>query len=215
MKQWSGLHKIQQLAHLQGIVRPCQGTAPRLPGPAIAVLSVKTPFISQLLPCADKAAVVSTGPILVRLRVVTSGEFTCHELLLAHVQRAPVPMPFCFLQIMAFLQLNPTHRLSAGNGNAAHKAPQEGTIRNFQHWETSHRKPALIILLRGEELASFSLQNRRKRKRALESHRKVNKNFLSPASFRWSWEGPLGCLSPKGCAPQCQRKQARGPGFSL
>lgn len=96
MKQWSGLHKIQQLAHLQGIVRPCQGTVPRLPGPAIAVLSVKTPFISQLLPCADKAAVVSTGPILVRLRVVTSGEFTCHELLLAHVLRAPVPMPFCF-----------------------------------------------------------------------------------------------------------------------
>lgn len=56
---------------------------------------------------------------------------------------------------------------------------------------------------------SLLLQNRRKRKSALESHKGVNKNFLSSASFRCSWEGPLGCLSPKGCAPQCQRKHGR------
>lgn len=92
-------------------------------------------------------------------------------------------------------------------------APQAGTLRNSQLWETSHRKPALIILLRGEELASFSPQNRRKRKRALESHRKVNTNFLSPGSFRWSWEGPLGCLSPRLCSTMSNK--TRGSGLSL
>lgn len=90
--------------------------------------------------------------------------------------------------------------------------PEQGTIRNLQQGETSQGKAALIILLRGE-LASLSLQN--KRKRALESHREVNKKFLSPASFRRSWEGALSCLSPKGRAPQGQRKQARGSGLSF
>lgn len=55
-------------------------------------------------------------------------------------------------------------------------ARYEEMILNFSCWETSHRKPALIILLRGKSLL---LQNRRKRKRALESHRRVNKNFIS------------------------------------
>lgn len=49
MKPWSGPHKIQHLAHLQGTVMPCQGTAPRLPGQPITALSVKTPLISQPL----------------------------------------------------------------------------------------------------------------------------------------------------------------------
>lgn len=87
-------------------------------------------------------------------------------------------------------------------------AQYEEMIRNLHCWETSHQKPAPIILLR-RAVKSLSLQNRRKRKRALESHRRVNKDFLLSASFRCSWEGPLGCLSPKTCAPPCQRKHGR------
>lgn len=79
--------------------------------------------------------------------------------------------------------------------------------RNFHCWETTHQKPAPINLLTGEELESLSCCKTRKRKRALENHRKVNKNFLSSASFRCSWEGPLCCLSPKGCAPLCQNAE--------
>lgn len=111
---------------------------------------------------------------------------------------------------MAFLQQNTKDRLSAGNGNASHdgtiqrndqKLPPLGTFTS----EASCDNP----IERRRAGTSLSLQNTRKRKRALESHRRVNKNFLSSASFRCSWEGPLGCFSPKGCAPQCQRKHRR------
>lgn len=49
------------------------------------------PVIFCLLPRADYAAMVSTGHILIRFRVVTSGKFTCHMLLLLRVQTACVP----------------------------------------------------------------------------------------------------------------------------
>lgn len=81
---------------------------------------------------------------------------------------------------MAFLQQNTNDRLSAGNGNAAHN----GTI-----WRND---PKLLLLGNFSSEASSDnfiertkagkfllLQNRRKRKRALESHRRLNKNFIS------------------------------------
>lgn len=86
----------QQPVHFQEIVMLCQGIAPRLPGQAITALSVKMPLIFQLLPCTDKEAVVSARHILIRFRVVTSGKFTCHMLLLPHVQTACVPMLLYF-----------------------------------------------------------------------------------------------------------------------
>lgn len=86
----------QQPVYFQEIVMSCQGVAPRLLGQPITVLSVKMPFTFQLLPRTDKAAVVSTGHILIRFQVVTSGKFTCHTVLLPHVQTACVPMLLCF-----------------------------------------------------------------------------------------------------------------------
>ena len=96
MKDGTTQNPGQQPVHFQEIVMLCQGIAPRLPGQAIIVVSVKMPLISQLLPRTDKAAMVSTGHILLRFRVVTSGQFTCHMLLLPHIQTAYVPMLLCF-----------------------------------------------------------------------------------------------------------------------
>lgn len=111
---------------------------------------------------------------------------------------------------MAFLQQNTNDRLSAGNGNAFHDGmiwrndQKLSLLGNFTSEATSDNPSE-----RRRAGKSLSVQNTRKRKRALESHRRVNKNFLPSASFRCSWEGPHGCLSPKGCAPQCQRKHRR------
>lgn len=179
----------------------CQGAAPR------SDHSSTVSKITSYLPTPSmQIKQLWSGHILVRFRVVTSGKFTSHVLLLAHAQ-SPCSQSFLFPLD------NNAESYQLGMATPLPMAPQAGTLRNFQLWETSHRKPALIILLRGEELASFSLQNRRKRKRALESHRKVNTNFLSPGSFRWSWEGPLGCLSPRLCSTMSNK--ARGSGLSL
>lgn len=129
-------------------------------------------------------------------------------LLVPCTQIAYVLMLLCFSWIMPFLQENINDRLSAGNGNGAHDGMMQrneqklSLLGNFTS-ETSSDKP----IDRRRAGKSLLLQNRRKRKRALESHRKVNKNFLSSVSFRCSWEGPLCHLSTKGCAPQCQNTE--------
>lgn len=109
---------------------------------------------------------------------------------------------------MASLQHTTRDRLSAGNGSTS----QPGTVQRHDV------KPSLLGNFtseassdypgeRGRAGKSLLLQSRRKGKRVLESHRRVKENFLSSASFRCSWEGPLSCLSPKGCATQCQGKK--------
>lgn len=111
---------------------------------------------------------------------------------------------------MASLQQNTNDRLSARSGNA----PPDCVIRR------NDQKLSLLGNFASEggcdKLSERrkagkvpSLHNGRKRKRALETLRRVNENVLSSASFLWSWEGRFGRLSPTGRAAQCQRQQWR------
>lgn len=168
--------------------------------------TVSTVLIFRLFPHIDYAAVVSTGHILIRFRVVTSGKFTCHVLLLPHVQTTYVPKLLCFPQIMVSLQQNTNDRLSARNGNAS---PDGMIRRNDQklsllgNFKSEGGCDNLIEKRRAGKVPF--LHRRRKRKRALEIHSRVNKNFLSSVSFLCSWEGPFDCVSPKGWSAQCQK----------
>lgn len=117
MKQWSGPHKTQHLAHLQGIVMLCQGAAPR------SDHSSPVSKITSYLPTpSTQIKQLWSGHILVRFRVVTSGKFTSHVLLLAHAQS---PCSHSFL----FPLDNNAERLSAGNG---HTSPNGTTGRDPQ-----------------------------------------------------------------------------------
>lgn len=87
---------------------------------------------------------------------------------------------FVFPLDNGFLQQNKNDRLSAGNGNAAHDGtiwkndPKHSLLGNFTSEASSDN-----FIERTRAGKSLLLQNRRKRKRALENHRRVNKNFIS------------------------------------